>query len=397
MWMGFPRSASAFPLLPYEVGLWMKPLKGLAEHILASISDGIVVLDPTCRIVTFNPAMEEMAGISSQRVAGAPLARLLPKDSSIPAWVIATLDSGHPFFAPEAEWQHWDGQRIPTSLAISAIVDKEGQTLGVVLVVRDRRRIKELEESQWPADRLSAFGVLAASMAHEIRNPLLGIRGAAQLLREELPTADAREYTDVIIREADRLNALMEGMLDFARPHPLNRVCLNLHEVLDNVIALEAPSCDRHGVVIKKQYDPSLPDMWADRARLMQVFLNLVRNAWEAMPHGGTLTVTTKASSVLVRVGAGGGPMLVVELSDEGSGISPEVQQKLFTPFFTTKPKGSGLGLAISHRIIEGHGGRLVMKSFVGQGTTVRVYLPVRPAATDEPLRDERVWRTNIF
>jgi two-component system nitrogen regulation sensor histidine kinase GlnL len=389
--------ANVFLLLPYEAGLWMKPLKGLSEYILASISDGIVVLDPACRVVTFNPAMEEMTGLSSQRVAGVLLARLLPKDSPIPARVVATLDSGQPFFAPEAEWQRWDGQRIPTSLTMSAILDKEGQTLGVVLVVRDLRRIKELEESQRPADRLSAFGVLAASMAHEIKNPLLGIRGAAQLLRDELPTAGAREYTDIIIREADRLNALMEEMLDFARPHPLNRVCLNLHEVLDNVIALEGPSCDRHGIVIRKQYDPSLPDIWAERARLTQVFLNLVRNAWEAMSHGGTLTLTTKASSELVRVGAGGGPTLLVELSDEGSGIPPEVQQKLFTPFFTTKPQGSGLGLAISHKIIEEHGGRLVMKSLVGQGTTVRVYLPVQPAATDEPLKDERAWRTNVF
>jgi two-component system, NtrC family, nitrogen regulation sensor histidine kinase GlnL len=389
--------ANVFLLLPYEAGLWMKPLKGLSEYILASISDGIVVLDPACRVVTFNPAMEEMTGLSSQRVAGVLLARLLPKDSPIPARVVATLDSGQPFFAPEAEWQRWDGQRIPTSLTMSAILDKEGQTLGVVLVVRDLRRIKELEESQRPADRLSAFGVLAASMAHEIKNPLLGIRGAAQLLRDELPTAGAREYTDIIIREADRLNALMEEMLDFARPHPLNRVCLNLHEVLDNVIALEGPSCDRHGIVIRKQYDPSLPDIWAERARLTQVFLNLVRNAWEAMSHGGTLTLTTKTSSELVRVGAGGGPTLLVELSDEGSGIPPEVQQKLFTPFFTTKPQGSGLGLAISHKIIEEHGGRLVMKSLVGQGTTVRVYLPVQPAATDEPLKDERAWRTNVF
>src|SRR5919108_225703 len=119
------------------------------------------------------------------------------------------------------------------------------------------------------------------------------------------------------------------------------------------------------------------------------------RRCW--ISPGRTLTLTTKASSELVRVGAGGGPTLLVELSDEGSGIPPEVQQKLFTPFFTTKPQGSGLGLAISHKIIEEHGGRLVMKSLVGQGTTGRVYLPVHPAATDEPLRDERAWRTNVF
>ncbi|MGH8071475.1 MAG: two-component system sensor histidine kinase NtrB [Candidatus Entotheonellia bacterium] len=375
----------------------MKRRKDLSEHILASLSDGVVVLDPACRVMIFNPAMEEMTGTSSRRVTGMALATLLPKGSPIPARVLATLETGHPFFAPDAEWPRWDGQPLPTSLTIASILDRVGETLGAVLVVRDLRRIKALEESQRPTERLTAFGVLAAAMAHEIKNPLLGIRGAAQLLREELTTDDAREYTDVIIREADRLNALMEEMLDFARPHPLTRTLVNLHEILDTVMALERPSCTVRGVQIRQHYDPSLPEIWADRNHLTQAFLNLTRNAWEAMPHGGTLTLTTRRSSEPIRVGPGGGPMLMVELADEGVGIPPEVQRKLFTPFFTTKAKGSGLGLAISHRIIEEHGGRFVIKSLPGQGTTVRAYLPVNPAPSEGPLKGEEIWPTNAF
>jgi two-component system, NtrC family, nitrogen regulation sensor histidine kinase GlnL len=375
----------------------MKRRKDLPEHILASLSDGIVVVDPACRILLFNPAMEEMTGVSSRRASGVALATLLPQESPIPARVVATLETGHPFFAPEAEWQRRDSQALPTSLTISSILDKAGDTLGAVLVVRDQRRIKELEESQRPAERLTAFGVLAAAMAHEIKNPLLGIRGAAQLLREELATEEACEYTDVIIREADRLNTLMEEMLDFARPHALRRSLVNLHEVLDSVLALERPSCVMRGVKFLQQYDPSLPDIWADRNHLTQVFLNLVRNAWEAMPHGGVMTVTTRRSSEPVRVGPRGGLMLLVELADEGVGIPADVRQKLFTPFFTTKAKGSGLGLAISHKIIEEHGGRFVIKSTPSQGTTVRVYLPVNAGTLEEPLKDGDVWRTNAF
>jgi two-component system nitrogen regulation sensor histidine kinase GlnL len=375
----------------------MKRPKEFSELILASLSDGIVVVDPACRVTMFNPAMEEMTGISSRRVAGKPLMTLLPKTSPIPARVVATLETGHPFFAPEVEWQRWDGRSFPTSVSISSVVDKAGETLSAVLVVKDLRRIKELEESQRPGERLSAFGVLAAAMAHEIKNPLLGIRGAAQLLREELPDDGAREYTEVIIREADRLNALMEDMLDFARPHALNRTLVNLHQVLDTVIALERPSCEAQGVSIRQRYDPSLPDLWADRNRLTQVFLNLVRNAWEAMPHGGTLTLTTKHAGEPVRVGPGGGPMLLVELADNGCGIPPEVQQKLFTPFFTTKARGSGLGLAISHKIIEEHGGRFIIKSVVGQGTVVRVYLPVNAAASAAPWQEGEGWPKSAF
>ena len=375
----------------------MKRPNEFPELILASLSDGIVIVDPTCRVVMLNPAMEEMIGVSSQRVAGKPLATLLPKASPMPVRVMTTLATGHPFFAPEAEWQQWDGQLFPTSISISSIVDKAGKTLSAVLVVKDLRRLKELEESQRPAERLNTFGVLAAAMAHEIKNPLLGIRGAAQLLREELPNEGAREYTEVIIREADRLNTLMEDMLDFARPHALNCAPVNLHEVLDTVIALERQSCETHGVHIRQQYDPSLPDLWADRNRLTQVFLNLVRNAWEAMPHGGTLILTTKSAGEPVRVGPGGGPMLLVELADNGCGIPPEVQQNLFTPFFTTKARGSGLGLAISHKIIEEHSGRFSIKSVVGQGTTVRVYLPVNPGLPGEPLKEEEGWPKRVF
>jgi len=182
------------------------------------------------------------------------------------------------------------------------------------------------------------------------------------------------------------LNVLMEEMLGFARPHPLIRTEVNVHEVLDSVIALERPACTVRGVQIRQHYDPSLPDLWADRNHLTQTFLNLIRNAWEAMPHGGSLTLTTRRSSEPIRLGPGGGPMLVVELADEGVGIPPEVQRKLFTPFFTTKAKGSGLGLAIAHRIIEEHGGRFIIKSLPGQGTTVRIYLPVNPGASEGPL-----------
>jgi two-component system nitrogen regulation sensor histidine kinase GlnL len=366
--------------------LWMKRSTDLSELILASLSDGVVITDPACRVLLFNPAIEEMTGTSSRRALGAALATLLPKESPIPARVITTLQTGHPVFIPDTEWLRWDGEPLPTSLTISAVLDKQGETLGAALVIRDLRRFKALQESQRPAERLTAFGILAAAMAHEIKNPLLGIRGAAQLLREDLATAEAREYTDVIIREADRLNGLMEEMLDFARPHPLMRTQVNVHEVLDRVIALERPACTRHGVEIQLHYDPSLPDLWADRNHLTQTFLNLVRNAWEAMPHGGALILTTRRSSEPIRLGPGGGPMLVVEVADEGVGIPPEVQRKLFTPFFTTKAKGSGLGLAIAHRIIEEHGGRFIIKSLPGQGTTVRIYLPVNLGASEGPL-----------
>ena len=128
----------------------MKRSTDLSEHILASLSDGVVITDPACRVLLFNPAIEEMTGTSSRRAAGAALATLLPKESPIPARVVATLKTGHPFFIPDAEWLRWDGESLPTSLTISAILDKLGETLGAVLVVRDLRRIQSVTGESAP-------------------------------------------------------------------------------------------------------------------------------------------------------------------------------------------------------------------------------------------------------
>jgi two-component system nitrogen regulation sensor histidine kinase GlnL len=204
----------------------------------------------------------------------------------------------------------------------------------------------------------------------------VGIRAAAQLMEgePEFP-ASMREFTGIIIRQVDRLNRIVSELLSFAGQQPLQRRPCNVNQILEEALHLlgSALACTRIAVV--RRYDPEVPAVAGDPDRLLQVFLNLVRNGVEAMADGGELTVRTRFERVAPQ--CGGRAAAVAEITDRGSGIPPEVQRHLFNPFFTTKHGGTGLGLPISVRIVEEHGGTIEVLSRAGEGSTFRVLLPL--------------------
>jgi two-component system nitrogen regulation sensor histidine kinase GlnL len=223
---------------------------------------------------------------------------------------------------------------------------------------------------------------MAVGVAHEIRNPLGAIRGAVQLLARELgPEPRLAEYTDVLLKEVDRVNRIIETLLDLGRPVQVRCVPLNLHQILERVILLAEESARAAGVSVVRRYDPSLPPILGDEDRLLQVFHNLVRNAIDAMKQGGRLTLSTRASlnALYGKMDLGGGQRTMVEvaLADEGSGIPAAARARIFDPFFTTKERGLGLGLAICHRILEELRGAIHVESAEGRGTTVTCFLPI--------------------
>jgi two-component system nitrogen regulation sensor histidine kinase GlnL len=271
-----------------------------------------------------------------------------------------------------------DGTQRTVSAVASQVSDARGESRGQVLVLRDLSRVRDLEERVRRSDRLAALGVLAAGLAHEVRNPLVGVRAAAQLLEKEAGFPDCwREFTAVIIREVDRLNRLVDDLLAFAGARPLHRQPCNVNQLLDEALDVATAALKAGGVGVTRLYDPAIPEVEADRDRLLQVFLNLIRNAAEAAAGAGQpLVLRTRFERVAPS--CGGGAAVVVEVEDRGPGLSPEAEARLFTPFFTTKPKGTGLGLPISLRIVEEHGGALEAQSRHGFGTTFRVLLPIR-------------------
>jgi len=247
-------------------------------------------------------------------------------------------------------------------------------------LLRNDKHRKELEEDLKRTDRLALMGTLAAGLAHEIRNPLGGIKGAAQLLRRAADgDPSTREFTDIMIREVDRVNRLIEQLLDLSRPAELDLAPVNIHEILDDVLLLEAQTVGANQIEIKKRYDPSLPPIRADRAQLTQVFLNLVKNGLQAMAHSGTLTVITRLENEFRIRGQDRAAkrMIWVEIADQGAGISDADLPQIFSPFFTTKSGGTGLGLATCDRIIREHGGTIRVDSFEGKGSTFKVSLLV--------------------
>lgn len=372
-------NASELERLRQECGDLRSSLESMRiyyEDLLGSLQDAVVVVDPGGRIRSVNQAAEELIGLSAHPLNDRPFEQAFPHDRPLQELVRKTLESGRTRTDFDARLTRSDGSQVVVSAVGSLIRDAEGEARGVVLALRDQTRIRDLEERLSRSDRLAALGTVAAGVAHEIRNPLAGLRGAAQLLEGERDFPPAfKEYTSVIIKEVDRLAAIVETLLSFASPRAPVLRPYNLHQILDSLLFLEqAPLRDR-GVSVQRLYDPQLPEILADPSEIRQLFLNLIRNGVEAMPGGGELTLRTRYERSSQR--CGGLSIAVAEIIDQGIGFDPEIERHLFTPFFTTKEGGTGLGLAICLRIVEDHGGAMEAGSQPGKGSSFRVMLPL--------------------
>jgi len=356
----------------------------LTTDILSGIVDGVVVTDESGRVIIWNRAIEEMTGITADDAIGREARTVLADNPAIVSLIEKTLATGRSYSDYEAGLSARHRQPLPVGLVSSVLPDAEDRPQGVILTVRDQSSVQDLKDRIRRADRLAAIGQIAAGIAHEIKNPLVGIRGAAQLLKSELRTsltagASLTEYLDVILKEADRLNGVLEGILDFTRVKPRETGTFNIHSILDRALMLYEEPARLNAVVLAREYDPSLPEVIGNRDQLIQVFLNIIKNAVEIMPSGGKLTVVTRMSDMFTSVQADGRKhrLMVVKVSDTGPGIKQEHLQDIFAPFFTTKDRGVGLGLALSYQIVQEHLGTIRVDSHEGEGTTFSVYLPL--------------------
>ncbi|PYO54033.1 MAG: PAS domain-containing sensor histidine kinase [Candidatus Rokuibacteriota bacterium] len=338
------------------------------EAVLAGLPDAVIAVDTELRVVFWNSAAEVLAERSARRAEGRLLKDIFPADTSIVRRLAETLASGE--------------SRSEAEALIERAVGKDGNVGGAVAVLRDLSRIRQLEAEVRRGETLASAGRMAVGLAHEIRNPLGAIRGAVQLLARELASEPRlTEYTTVLTKEVDRVNRIIEMLLNLARPAPVRPVPLNLHQLLERVALLTEEGARDKRISVVRRYDPSLPPILGDEDRLIQVFHNLMRNAMDAMSAGGTLTLATKVSlnPLFGKMDLGGGPartMVEAHVIDEGSGIPAAARARIFDPFFTTKDRGLGLGLAICHQILEQHRGAIHVDSEEGRGTTVTCFLP---------------------
>jgi signal transduction histidine kinase len=264
---------------------------------------------------------------------------------------------------------------------VTLVRDDTGEAIGAAMFFKDLTRVEQLEERERLRDRLAAVGEMAAVIAHEVKNPLAGIEVMAGLLRRKIPEApDAQAVLTDIISEAKMANAIVQEVLDFVRPIRLQVEHTAIADAVHGAIQL-ADTKARRGDV---QVSLGLPDglqIQADQHQLTQVFTNLLMNAYEAMAGRGSVAIS--AERVTLEDGTDARDAVLVQVVDDGPGMPKDVAERVFDPFFTTKPQGSGLGLAIVRKIVDAHDGRIDLRTSAGQGTTIRVTLPVTGSDED--------------
>ncbi|MBH0207656.1 MAG: hypothetical protein A4C66_03895 [Nitrospira sp. HN-bin3] len=348
-------------------------LRAFHENIVNSISSGVFTTDAHGLITSFNPAAEEATGYSSQQVRGRPWREVFNWQPGGLENEGADCISHNIRF--EVECKRADGNRLILGMTLGPLHER-GETTGLVGVCKDLTQIRDLEEEMRRKEWLASLGEMSAGMAHEIRNPLGALAGAMQMLREDFQADEtSQRLVEIAVREATRLNAIITEFLQYARPPALNLVECDLNKVLAETFDLvQHEARTRTNItVVTAPCSARLPAQ-VDQDQMRQVFWNLAVNAFDAMPKGGQLAVSTGCRKV--DVAGRKADVIEVAFHDTGEGIPKKNLDKIFLPFFTTKKSGSGLGLAAVHRIVDLHGGWIKVESEEGVGTRFGVCLP---------------------
>jgi two-component system, NtrC family, nitrogen regulation sensor histidine kinase GlnL len=362
-------------------GKVMDDCEDLFKNVFSSLIHGILIVDTKLNIRKSNPALEEMFCRSGEDLIGKPLSLLFPDQPALE-------DKFKQVISDSASYQLLEVRacrksvlsHFPAGMTLSPLFGDKGESLGALATIKDLSLLKDLESVSRPFERLSTTEALTLGMAHEIRNPLGGIRASAQLLLSDLESSPNASLIQIIISEVDRITRLVKKMMDFSQEAEPKVKLINIHRSLEEIFLLEKETLIAHQITLLQEYDPSLPLIKADPDQIKQVFLNLIKNAREAMPNGGQIRVSTRYhGSYAFSAVSQSKPLLfiVVEVADNGCGMDDKQIETLFTPFVTTKSKGVGLGLALTLKIIENHKGTIKVSTQKNEGTAFQVFLPL--------------------
>lgn len=352
-------------------------MEAFFQQVIEFLPDALFLLDSEGKILFLNPAAEKLTATSHTLLKNRPFAEIFPKATDLLTRLKNTLKTGHAYTIREDELANRAREAFVVEIHIEGFYDSDGKQLGAILLMRDLSALKKMEEDFRYADRLAIMGTIASGLAHEIKNPLGGIKGAAQMLSREVDKEDHKEYLDIIVKESNRVNNIIQELLHFTKPKTSKPSSINLNKLLDELVQLEQQREGAEDIEFVCHYDPSLPNVKADEAQLKQVFLNLIKNAEEAVHHKGCIEISTHlVTGYQLKLEEGKvARMVQVDIQDDGCGMSEETLSNLFAPFYTTKKAGTGLGLAISHRIITEHQGFIQVQSQLDKGTTFSVSL----------------------
>lgn len=349
------------------------------ELLISSLGEAVMLFNTKARLVFVNKAAEEFLGKGLKELKDKKAGELFPESRVIPSLIKKTLDEGRFFDLRETD--AGTGRNVNADIRVTPYYSAD-RLEGAVLSIRENLELSEKEDYQF-----DSLLYLIGSVAHEIKNPLSGIKGAAQILKKEIREDSEVECIDLILKETERLNSVLSSYLTMTRKPVFNVV--NVHEVLEHAFKIMGAAIKEKKVQTVRFYDPSLPMIAGDESKLLQVFINLIKNAVEAMSSSKVrkLEVSTKLSNEYMVIYSEHKGLtqeskkqrwVVVRLKDTGKGIPAAEIKKVFLPYYTNKEGGSGFGLAVSKKIIKDHGGLLKLKSELREGTSMNVYIPFR-------------------
>ena len=350
----------------YLVQRTLNQMKSYIHYVVESMANGLISLDSVGAVTTINQAAQELIGISEAEAKSLEIDGLLPEHA---VEIRDVLENNHTILNKEIVYQHSNGSAIPVNLSATQVKDERGVKLGVVILLHDMREMVELQERAKRAEHLASIGRMAATVAHEIRNPLSSVRGFAQFFANRfVEKTEERTYALAMMEESNRLNRVVSELLDYARPLELKIEPTSIETLFLDIVRrleLEQTASD---IEIIQEVQPDMPTVQLDHDRILQVLLNLTQNSIDAMPNGGKLILSAVwlAERNSVQIG----------VRDTGKGIPKSDLPRLFEPFFTTKTRGAGLGLAVVRKIVDAHNGEVEVKSEEGVGTQVILTTP---------------------
>ncbi|MBN1382492.1 MAG: PAS domain S-box protein [Deltaproteobacteria bacterium] len=347
----------------------------LHRSIIQSIDAGILTVSLQKEIKSFNRAAEDITGFPAMEILNRDIEDIFPGYSKIVETVNGRTESETKSFPRrfELEITGKEGKNITLGCSISPLNDHQGKIIGDILIFQDLSNIKMMEEALEKNRRLAYIGEMAASLAHELRNPMASISGSIQLLKRDLLLNDADErLMQIVLRGKDQLENIIKDFLFMARPVSGARTECDVVPVIEEVIEAVCylPEWDEKIIIEKDLSDQAV--LYANKTEIRQILWNLVVNAVQAIPDGGTISISARAVD-----STGVDDHLEIKVADTGGGIAEEIRPQIFEPFYTTKERGTGLGLAIVNRIVEGYGGRIGIDTEYGRGAMFVVSLPI--------------------
>ena len=358
-------------------------VKSYTDSIVNSLTNGIITVDLEGRVVTLNPAAELLTGFFAGEAGRRYCTEVFGLTPEIGDILMETLASRAPIGNVPLTLRRRNGSGLPVELSSAPLKGGDGKDLGAVGILRDLTVVRQLESQLRRSDRLAAVGTLAAGLAHEIKNPLTSLRTFISRVASRFDDARFRErFQSVVPRELERINRIVERLLELARPPRMSFSLVRLPALLERIVELYEDRIETSDVTVTREFARDVPPIQADEEALYRALVNLVANALDAMTAGGRLTLRlgwSEGGDPPGRVRRAFNRRLRLEVQDSGTGIPASATDRIFNPFFTTKDTGTGLGLAITHKIVQDHGGSIDFRSVRGGGTVFRIVLPLVP------------------